>query len=177
MRMLPATHITLLQLEDQSCFVAGELCVLSGQIEANAGYGAAAGFYLKNQMLVIADRADLTERSGQHQEKYDYRVPEGLKSLYATRDYGRYADEDGKLPVCFLASNHTTGGNSGSPVLDAEGRLIGINFDRSWDGVMSDMQYEPEICRNIAVDIRFVLFMLDKYAGASHLIREMTMEE
>lgn len=110
-------------------------------------------------------------------EIYDYQVPEGLKSLYIARDYGRYADEDGKLPICFLASNHTTGGNSGSPVLDAEGRLIGINFDRSWDGVMSDMQYEPEICRNIAVDIRFVLFMLDKYAGASHLIREMTIEE
>ena len=103
---------------------------------------------------------------------YDYDVPQKLRDLYKNRDFGPYT-QDGEVPVCFIATNHTTGGNSGSPVLDAEGNLIGLNFDRAWEGVMSDMQYSPEICRNIAVDIRYVLFIIDKYAGAQHLIDEM----
>ena len=103
---------------------------------------------------------------------YDYNVPQRLKELYRAKDFGPYA-QDGDVPVCFIATNHTTGGNSGSPVLDGEGNLVGINFDRAWEGVMSDMQYSPEICRNIAVDIRYVLFIIDKYAGAQRLIDEM----
>ena len=103
---------------------------------------------------------------------YDYDVPQRLKDLYRTKDFGPYA-QDGDVPVCFVATNHTTGGNSGSPVLDGEGNLIGINFDRAWEGVMSDMYYAPDICRNIAVDIRYVLFIIDKYAGAQRLIDEM----
>jgi len=103
---------------------------------------------------------------------YDYDVPQKLRDLYKNRDFGPYT-QDGEVPVCFVATNHTTGGNSGSPVLDAEGNLIGLNFDRAWEGVMSDMQYSPEICRNIAVDIRYVLFIIDKYAGAQRLIDEM----
>lgn len=103
---------------------------------------------------------------------YDYDVPQRLKDLYHAKDFGPYA-QDGDVPVCFVATNHTTGGNSGSPVLDAEGNLIGVNFDRAWEGVMSDMQYSAEICRNIAVDIRYVLFIIDKYAGARRLIEEM----
>lgn len=105
-------------------------------------------------------------------EIYDYDVPQKLRDIYRTKDFGIYA-QDNQLPVCFIANNHTTGGNSGSSVLDAEGRLIGLNFDRAWDGVMSDLQYDPEICRNIAVDIRYVLFVMDKIAGAKHLIDEM----
>ncbi len=105
-------------------------------------------------------------------EIYDYNIPQALRDVYARRDFGPYT-QDGEVPVCFLASNHTTGGNSGSPVLNADGHLIGINFDRAWEGVMSDMQYEPEICRNIAVDIRYVLFVIDKVAGAGHLLEEM----
>lgn len=104
---------------------------------------------------------------------YDYNVPEKLKNLYKTKDYGRYADKDGKVRVCFLASNHTTGGNSGSPVLNANGELIGINFDRCWEGTMSDIYYNPEICRNISVDIRYVLFLIEKLGGAENLIKEM----
>jgi len=77
------------------------------------------------------------------------------------------------MPVCFIASNHTSGGNSGSPVLDAEGRLIGLNFDREWEGTMSDVYYDPNLCRNIAVDIRYVLFIIDKFAGAGYLLEEM----
>ncbi|MEM7038016.1 MAG: S46 family peptidase, partial [Bacteroidota bacterium] len=103
----------------------------------------------------------------------EFDLPEKLIRLGKTRDYGQYADKEGNLPVCFTASNHTTGGNSGSPVLDGYGRLIGINFDRSWESTMSDIMYDPERCRNIIVDIRYVLFIVDKYAGATHLIKEM----
>ena len=105
-------------------------------------------------------------------EIYDYNIPQALRDVYARKDFGPYT-QDGEVPVCFVANNHTTGGNSGSPVLNADGHLIGINFDRAWEGVMSDMQYDPEICRNIAVDIRYVLFVIDKVAGAGHLLNEM----
>ncbi len=105
---------------------------------------------------------------------YDYHVPDKLKEIYRKKDFGKYA-VNGKIPVCFLADNHTTGGNSGSPVLNANGELIGINFDRAWEGVMSDMMFNPDQCRNISLDIRYVLFLLDKFAGASYLIDEMTL--
>ncbi|BDC98101.1 S46 family peptidase [Persicobacter psychrovividus] len=106
----------------------------------------------------------------------DYVITDRMRELYADKNYGRYA-ENGKLPVCFTASNHTTGGNSGSPVIDGEGRLIGLNFDRSWESTMSDIKYDKDICRNIAVDIRYVLWVVDVYAGASHLVDEMTLVE
>lgn len=91
------------------------------------------------------------------------------------KDYGPYANEKGEMPVAFIASNHTTGGNSGSPVLDANGDLIGINFDRNWEGTMSDVMYDPSQCRNISLDIRYCLFIIDKFAGAKHLVDEMTI--
>lgn len=106
---------------------------------------------------------------------YEFDVPQKLQDLYARKDYGNYADATGKVPVCFLGTNHTTGGNSGSPAIDANGNLIGLNFDRVWEGTMSDINYDPEICRNIMVDVRYVLFIIDKYAGAKHLIDEMTL--
>ncbi|MEI7596506.1 MAG: S46 family peptidase [Bacteroidota bacterium] len=104
---------------------------------------------------------------------YDYAIPQKLKDLYKTKDYGIYANSDGKMRVCFSAANHTTGGNSGSPVLDAYGNLIGINFDRNWEGTMSDIMYDPNQCRNIVLDIRYALFIIDKLAGAENLIKEM----
>ena len=108
---------------------------------------------------------------------YDYVVEPRLKQLYNNKDYGRYADKDGTMHVAFTASVHTTGGNSGSPILNAEGQLLGLNFDRCWEGTMSDLIYDPDICRNISVDIRYVLFIIDKFAGAGHLIDEMTIVE
>ncbi len=105
---------------------------------------------------------------------YEFDVPEKLRSLYTTRDFGQYGAK-GKMPVCFIAMNHTTGGNSGSPALDAYGNLVGLNFDRVWEGTMSDINYDPSICRNIMVDIRYVLFIVDKYAGAGHLVAEMKL--
>ena len=105
---------------------------------------------------------------------YEFDVPEKLRNLYKKKDYGKYGAK-GKMPVCFIASNHTTGGNSGSPALDAYGNLVGLNFDRVWEGTMSDINYDPGICRNIMVDIRYVLFIVDKYAGAGHLIKEMKL--
>jgi len=109
-------------------------------------------------------------------EIFDYDVPAKLKQLYASKDYGRYT-QDGEVPVCFIANNHTTGGNSGSPVINAEGQLIGVNFDRAWEGVASDMAFNPEQSRNISLDIRYALFIIDKFAGAGYLLNEMKIIE
>jgi hypothetical protein len=109
-------------------------------------------------------------------EIYDYDVPDKLKELYEKKDFGRYT-QDGEVPVCFIANNHTTGGNSGSPVLNADGHLIGVNFDRAWEGVASDMAFNPEQSRNISLDIRYALFLIDKFAGAGYLLEEMTIIE
>jgi len=105
----------------------------------------------------------------------EFKVSPRLKALWASKDYGPYADAKGELHLAFIAGNHTTGGNSGSPVIDANGNLIGINFDRCWEGTMSDLAFDPSFCRNIAVDTRYVLFVIDKYAGAGYLLKEMKL--
>ena len=105
---------------------------------------------------------------------YEFDVPQKLISLYDKKDYGDYA-VNGKIPVNFIATNHTTGGNSGSPALDKNGNLIGLNFDRVWEGTMSDIYYSPDICRNIMVDVRYILFIIDKYAGAQNIIKELNI--
>lgn len=105
---------------------------------------------------------------------YEFDVSPKLIDLYKNKDFGNYG-ENGKMPVCFIGTNHTTGGNSGSPALDAKGNLIGLNFDRVWEGTMSDIYYDPSICRNIMVDIRYVLFIIEKYAGAKNLIEELQL--
>ena len=100
-------------------------------------------------------------------EIFDYNIPQTLRDIYAQ---GGHEDQ----PVCFLATNHTTGGNSGSPVLNADGNLVGINFDRVWEGTMSDLVYDPEICRNISLDVRYILFIIKEIGHAAYLLDEMT---
>lgn len=103
---------------------------------------------------------------------YEFDLPSKLVELYESKDYGQYAEGD-RMPVCFIASNHSTGGNSGSPALNGRGELIGLNFDRAWEGTMSDYNYDISRCRNIMVDVRYVLFIVDKFAGAGYLVEEM----
>lgn len=104
---------------------------------------------------------------------YEFDVPKKLIDLYNKKDYGMYANKNGEVPVNFTATNHTTGGNSGSPALDANGNLIGLNFDRQWEGTMSDINFDPRFSRNIMVDSKYILFIIDKYADAKWLINEM----
>ncbi len=135
-------------------------------------YGKVEGFYPKDGV----NYKYFTTLKGVMEKgqigKYDYVVEPKLKELFKKKDYGIYG-EDSTMHVCFLASNHTTGGNSGSPVLNKNGELIGVNFDRNWEGTMSDIMYDPDQCRNISLDIRYALFIIDKYAGAGYLINEM----
>ncbi len=107
---------------------------------------------------------------------FDYNIPQVLRDVFAEKDYGQWG-EGGSVPVCFIATNHTSGGNSGSPVINENGDLIGLNFDRVWEGTMSDIVFDPDFCRNISLDVRYVLFIIDKVGGASHLIDEMVLVE
>ena len=136
-----------------------------------AGYSPADGtYYLPSSTITGIMEKD-------NPEIFDYNIPQRLRDIYAEKDYGRWADENGEIPVCFIATNHTTGGNSGSPVINADGDLIGLNFDRVWEGTMSDIVFDPDICRNISLDVRYVLFIIDKVADADHLLEEMTLVE
>jgi hypothetical protein len=107
---------------------------------------------------------------------FDYDIPQSLRDVYAARDFGRW-ESNGTVPVCFIATNHTSGGNSGSPVLNADGHLLGLNFDRVWEGTMSDIEFDPSVCRNISVDIRYVLFVIDKIGNAKFLLDELDINE
>ena len=104
----------------------------------------------------------------------DFEILPRMIELHKEKKYGTYA-QDGDLWVCFTGSNHTTGGNSGSPVIDANGNLMGLNFDSSWESTMSDYMFNPNRCRNIVVDIRYVLWVMDIYSNAGHLVEEMTL--
>ena len=106
----------------------------------------------------------------------EFIVPAKLKSLYKAKDYGRYA-QNGTVPVCFISTNDITGGNSGSPVINAEGHLIGTAFDGNWEAMSGDIAYEPTLQRTISTDIRYILFVIDKYAGATNIINELKIIE
>lgn len=136
-----------------------------------AGYSPADGVYYEP----VSTLEGIMEKD--NPEIFDYNIPQRLRDIYAAKDYGQWAitTANGKktVPVCFIATNHTSGGNSGSPVINKDGNLIGLNFDRVWEGTMSDIVFDPDYCRNISLDIRYVLFTIDKLAGASHLLNEM----
>lgn len=138
-------------------------------------YGKVAGYKARNAVKYdyYTTLEGIIEKD--NPEIFDYDVPQKLRDLYHARDFGKYANSKGEMPVCFAATNHTTGGNSGSPVLNANGELIGLNFDRAWEGVMSDLMYDSKICRNVSLDIRYVLFIVDKFAGAGYLLDEMNI--
>ena len=138
-------------------------------------YGHVEGFRPKDATYYTAYSTIDGIMEKENPNIYDYRVEPRLKELWQKKDYGQYANKKGELPVAFIATNHTTGGNSGSPVLNADGQLVGINFDRCWEGTMSDLLFDPNYCRNISLDIRYCLFIIDKYAGARHLVDEMTL--
>ncbi|MBP5211102.1 MAG: S46 family peptidase, partial [Bacteroidales bacterium] len=108
---------------------------------------------------------------------WEFQVPQFLKDLYNNRDYGRYARPDGELPTCFISTCDITGGNSGSPAINAEGQLVGIAFDGNWEAMSGDIIFEPEYQRTICVDIRFVFFAIDKIGHASYLFNEMDIVE
>lgn len=125
-----------------------------------AGYEPADGVRYKH----VSTLEGIMEKD--NPEIFDYDIPQTLRDLYATGGYE-------STPVCFIATNHTTGGNSGSPVINAEGNLIGLNFDRVWEGTMSDVVFDPQVCRNICLDIRYLLFVVDKVCGAGALLDEL----
>ena len=134
------------------------------------GYRYADGVYHKPYTTVEG----ILEKD--NPEIYDYNIPQRLRDIIAAKDYGRWGVEiDGRttVPVCFLADNHTTGGNSGSPIINGRGELVGLNFDRTWRSTMSDVAFDETICRNIAVDVRYVLFVIDRIGGAGYLFGEM----
>ena len=108
-------------------------------------------------------------------DNYEFRVPAKLKEIYEKKDYGQYANKDGEMVTCFLTNLDITGGNSGSPVMDADGNLIGLAFDGNWEAMSGDVLFDPDLQRCICVDIRYVLLMLDKYAGAGYLLNEMNL--
>jgi ribosome-associated translation inhibitor RaiA len=137
-------------------------------------YGKIEGYAPNDSLVYTAfttvDEVIAKEKPGDK----EFSVPAKLKELYEKKDYGEYA-VNGTVPVCFIASNHSTGGNSGAPVLNASGQLIGTNFDRNWEGTAADVMYDPAMARNISVDIRYTLFIIDKFAGAKYLLDEMTI--
>ena len=159
----------------------------------DAGYAIAHRAYVKGLLAMYGDLASFPDANStlrltygqvkgysldgvmekEDSTNWEFVVSARLKELYQAGDFGPYKMPNGKMPVAFCATTHTTGGNSGSPVLNGQGELIGINFDRNWEGVGGDIQYLPDYQRSIIVDIRYVLFVIDKYAGAGYLLNEM----
>ena len=138
-------------------------------------YGKVGGYSPKNGMWCNHYTTLDGVMEKEDPNNYEFIVPARLKELWKAKDYGQYADATGNLPTCFLTNNDITGGNSGSPVLNAKGELIGLAFDGNWESMSSDVMFEPDLQRCICVDIRYVLFMMDKYGKAGWLLKEMNI--
>ena len=138
-------------------------------------YGQVKGYHPRDAVTYSHQTTLRGVMEKEDPDNWEFVVAEKLKSLYREKEFGNYASADGRMPVNFAATTHTTGGNSGSPVLNGKGELIGINFDRNWEGVGGDIQYLPDYQRSIIVDVRYVLFVIDKFAGAAHLIEELEL--
>ena len=138
-------------------------------------YGKVGGYSPKNGMWCNHYTTLDGVMEKEDPNNYEFIVPARLKELWRAKDYGQYADATGNLPTCFLTNNDITGGNSGSPVLNAKGELIGLAFDGNWESMSSDVMFEPDLQRCICVDIRYVLFMMDKYGKAGWLLKEMNI--
>lgn len=176
--------ITLLNrdyMRGQMEFCKGKAFYPDANLTLRVAYGSVKGYSPSDGIIYepVSTLEGIMQKD--NPDIFDYNIPQRLRDIYRTKDYGRWTVTDSKgnktVPVCFLATNHTSGGNSGSPVIDADGNLIGINFDRVWEGTMSDIVFDPELCRNISLDIRYVLFIIDKVAGAGHLMDEMNFTE
>jgi hypothetical protein len=182
-KIVPAVTIFAARIDSlQRIYMAGQMEMQAGKKlypDANGTLRIAFGKVDNYQPADAVTYRHYTTLAGVMQKEdtaiYDYQVDARLKMLFNSKDYGAYADKDGAMHVAFIASNHTTGGNSGSPVLNSEGQLIGINFDRNWEGTLSDLFYDPSQCRNISLDIRYCLFVIDRVYGNSHLVEELTI--
>ena len=165
-------------------FIAGLLEMQKGGVfypDANftmrLTYGTVGGYNAKDAVWYKYQTSLAGVMEKEDPDNYEFIVDEQLKKLYEEKDYGRYANKNGSLPVCFLTNNDITGGNSGSPVLNGNAELIGLAFDGNWEAMSGDITFEKELQRCIVVDIRYVLFIMDKYAGAKNLIEEMDIME
>jgi hypothetical protein len=139
-------------------------------------YGTVGDYSPRDAVIYLHETTLAGVMEKEDPENFEFIVPAKLKELYLNKDYGRYG-ENGKLKVCFTSNNDTTGGNSGSPVINSKGELIGLVFDGNWESMSGDVAFETELQKCINVDIRYVLFVIDKYAGATHLVEEMTIVE
>ena len=166
----------------QKAYIAGQLEMKQGQAmypDANSTmrmtYGQVLNYSPKDAVIYehITTLKGVMEKEDPN--NWEFVVPEKLKELYKRADYGQYAMEDGRMPVAFLSTNDITGGNSGSPVLNGKGELIGTAFDGNWEAMSGDIIFEPNLQRTISVDIRYTLFIMDKFGGAAHLLNEMTI--
>jgi hypothetical protein len=163
-------------------YIAGQLEMKKGKAmypDANStmrlSYGKILNYSPKDAVLFehISTLKGVMEKEDPN--NWEFVVPQKLKDLYNKKDYGQYAMKNGELPVAFLSNNDITGGNSGSPVMNANGELIGIAFDGNWEAMSGDIIFEPSLQRTISVDIRYVLFIMDKFGGAGYLLNEMSI--
>ncbi|WP_101689750.1 S46 family peptidase [Dysgonomonas massiliensis] len=162
------------QLEYEADVKSGRIFFPDANHTLRVSYGTVSGYSPEDGVWYFPTTTLEGIIAKDNPNSYEFNIPQKLRDIYATKEYGRWG-VDGTVPVCFISNNQTSGGNSGSPILNGKGELIGVNFDRTWTSTMSDIEYDPVMCRNIGVDIRYVLFVTDKIGGAGYLFDEMTL--